>query len=130
MARPSHLSAAILTLMRAASRHAWTLEQIHADLAAQGMQANFSSVFRAVERLLADKALRKVQLHAASARYELYGPHHDHLHCTACDAMTPVPCLATGLGLGALEQSTGYRVTGHEIVLEGVCPQCRQQGQS
>jgi Fe2+ or Zn2+ uptake regulation protein len=130
MARPSLIPPAILALMREGQRHAWTLEQVSADLAARAVQANFSSVFRAVERLVGERQLRKVQLPTGAARYELSGAHHDHLHCSGCDALTPVPCLAANLDLAALEQSTGYAMTDHDIVLEGVCPRCRQHAVS
>jgi Fur family ferric uptake transcriptional regulator len=113
--------------MREGQRHAWTLEQISADLTARAVAANFSSVFRAVERLVAERKLRKVQLPTGAARYEPVGAHHDHLHCSGCDALTPVPCLAANLDLAALEQSTGYAMGDHDIVLEGLCPRCRPQ---
>ena len=125
MARPSLIPAAVLALMREGGRHAWTLEQLCADLAERAQQANFSSVFRAVERLVAEGQLRKVQLPVGAARYEPSGAHHDHLHCTACDALTPVPCLAAALDLAELERSTGYAMREHDIVLDGLGPRCR-----
>ena len=57
MPRPSRIPEQVLELLRHGARHAWTMEQITSGLQAAGHQADFSSVWRAVERLLRTHAL-------------------------------------------------------------------------
>lgn len=127
MARPSRTQAALLAVMNRPDRHAWTLDELGAGLAAEGVTADFSTLFRAVERLVAEGRLRKVRLEDAPARYEHTGAHHDHLHCTECNALVPVPCLARQIDVAALERATGFSIATHDIVLDGICPSCRAQ---
>jgi Fur family ferric uptake transcriptional regulator len=125
MARKARVSAAMLSLMRGGERHAWTLEELQAGLAGQGHTTDFSSVFRAAERLAADGLARKLLLEDGRARFELGGAHHDHLYCTRCHELVPVPCVIAGGDFAALERATGAAIHDHHVVLSGVCRECR-----
>lgn len=126
MARKARVSAAILALMQASERHSWTLETLQVDLAEGGTRADFSSIFRAAEKLVSEGALRKVLLlEDGHARFELAAPHHDHLHCTACDALVPVPCVIKRAAFAAIEAETGVAISEHHIIFSGLCPNCR-----
>lgn len=125
MARKPRISAAIADLMTRSERHAWTLEDLHADLARSGMATNFSSVFRAAEKLVGEGIIRKLLLDDGRARYELVSPHHDHLLCLRCDELTPVPCVIPHKTFAALEARTGAAITEHRIILSGLCRNCR-----
>jgi len=127
MARPARISEAILALLSERSRHAWSLEEMRADLAARRVRADFSTVFRAVERLVAEGRLRKIPIDGGSARFEPAGAHHDHVRCLVCDALTPIPCVTERVDLGALQKRTGFLLAGHDIVLQGTCMICRER---
>lgn len=126
MARPSRIPQAILDVMASGRRHAWTLEQIGADLDAAGQGADFSSIYRGIERLLAQGRVARVGIDDGTTRYELAAGHHDHLHCTRCDAVEAIPCLVRAQDLRALEAQTGFAIAAHSVVLGGLCPRCRQ----
>lgn len=61
------------------------------------------------------------------ARFDVpLAPHH-HLFCTRCGAMLDIDD-GVQVEIGPhLEEETGFRVTGVELVLEGVCPSCQGQ---
>jgi Fe2+ or Zn2+ uptake regulation protein len=125
MARKPVVSTAILDLMQRRDRHAWTLDDLRAGLAEGKTSADFSSVFRAAERLTADGAVKKLVLDDGRARFELSGAHHDHLHCTSCDELIAVPCLVERDAQSALEAETGVAITEHQLILSGRCAKCR-----
>lgn len=124
MARRPLISAAMLDLMARREHHAWTLEDLHAALAAHGAAANFSTVFRAAEKLAADGIVVKLLLDDGRARFELAEAHHDHLHCTECDELVPVPCVIAGGQASALEAETGMAISRHQVIFEGLCSAC------
>ncbi|HEX3884386.1 MAG TPA: transcriptional repressor [Stellaceae bacterium] len=126
MARKPLISAAMLDLMARREHHAWTLEDLQAGLAGRGAAANFSTVFRAAEKLAADGAVLKLLLDDGRARFELADAHHDHLHCTECDELVPVPCVIAGAQATALEAETGVAIRGHRIIFRGLCSECRE----
>ena len=127
MPRPSRIAQQILDTMAAGARHAWTLEQLATDLHQRGVAADFSSVYRAVERLLGERRLVRIAIDDGAARFELAGAHHDHVRCVRCAALAAIPCVVDPAGLAAAAASTGYTVTAHSVVLDGVCPACRQR---
>ena len=124
MARKPLISTAMIELMARREHHAWTLEDLQAGLSASGAAPNFSTVFRAAEKLVADGAARKLLLDDGRARFELAGAHHDHLHCVACDELVPVPCVIAGTQASALEAETGVAISEHHIVFSGLCQSC------
>src|SRR5437763_15056336 len=103
MARKARISAAMLSLMQGGERHAWTLEELHAGLAGRGQTTDFSSVFRDAELLAADGLARKLLIEDGRVRFELGSAHHDHLYCTRCHGLVPVPYVMQGGGLAPRE---------------------------
>jgi Fur family transcriptional regulator, ferric uptake regulator len=125
MARKARVSAAILSVLTENERHAWTLDELHEDLVRRGLDSDFSSVFRAAEKLVAGGMIRKILLDDGRARLEPVAAHHDHLHCTHCNTLVPVPCLVGNREIAALERKTGAAITDHYLVLNGICGTCR-----
>ncbi|HUK59196.1 MAG TPA: transcriptional repressor [Stellaceae bacterium] len=126
MARKARVSAAVLSLMRQGRRHAWTLEELHAGLSRRGDTIDFSSVFRASEKLAAAAVVRKLVLADGRARFELVGEHHDHLYCTRCHGILPIPCIFGHDDFQMLERKTGAAILDHHLILSGICRTCRR----
>ena len=92
----------------------------------------YSSIYRDV-RVLTDTQVLTLH-HSAdrSNRFELaewLSGHHHHLVCVACMAISDVSLAPDSeAGLSRLAESaaadTGYRVTGHTLEIEGLCPDC------
>jgi Fur family transcriptional regulator, ferric uptake regulator len=125
MSRKARVSGALVNLMIEGERHAWTLEELHVGLARAGLTTDFSSVFRAAEKLAADRIARKLLLDDGRARFELAAAHHDHLYCTRCHALVPVPCLIARDDFAAVERATGAAILDHHLILSGLCSDCR-----
>jgi Fur family transcriptional regulator, ferric uptake regulator len=125
MARKARIASALLSLMKSGEHHAWTLEALQAGLTESGEAADFSSVFRAAEKLVGEGAIAKVVLDDGRARFELVEGHHDHLHCTRCGALVPIPCPIGPRDFAALERTTGVAIRDHHLVLTGTCRDCR-----
>lgn len=125
MSRKARISAAMVSLMAGGGRHAWTLEELHSELARQGRPTDFSSVFRAAEKLAAGGIVRKLLLDDGRSRFELADAHHDHLYCTSCHLLVPVPCLIGHDDFAAIEQETGVAILDHHLILSGLCRTCQ-----
>lgn len=124
MARPSPVRDAVAELIGRSKRHDWSIEDLVADLGADGIEANFSTVFRALQRLEAGDQVRRVELGDGKARYEAAGDHHEHVRCDRCGAVGEVPGCIVDDAVPRVQKLTGFRVTGHQILFSGLCPRC------
>jgi Fe2+ or Zn2+ uptake regulation protein len=125
MGRRPKIAGAVQELMAARGRHAWTLEELRQALAAKGIRADFSSVFRAAARLETEGTLRRVELDDGRTHVEIRDEHHDHFRCERCGEVLAVPCEASGAAMRALEDATGMEILDHHLVLTGICQGCR-----
>jgi len=71
-----------------------------------------------VEPLLgADQVVRYARCHSKE--------HHHHLQCEHCGRTVEVgDCGLSSVGK-LLEKRTGYRITRHQLLLFGICPECQ-----
>ena len=125
MARTARIAAVLQTLLDTSRVHAWTLEELQAALASDGVAADFSTVFRAMRSLTDAGIVRRVVLADGKPRFERDHGHHDHLQCTGCDALLPVPCVLGRETVEQVEAATGFAIAGHSVTLTGLCRACQ-----
>jgi Fe2+ or Zn2+ uptake regulation protein len=128
IARPPHIRNAVAELIDGSSRHDWSIEEIGVELEARGLTADFSSLYRAVEALVGDGELRRVELGTSGSRFERAADHHEHVRCERCGAVAGVSGCVVEQAVPAVERLTGFAVTGHEILFRGLCPDCAASG--
>ena len=124
MARPSPIREALAELVGASARHDWSIEDLVAELSGRGVAADFSSVFRALGRLADEGVVRRVQLGDGKARFEAAGEHHEHVRCDSCGVVGAVPGCVVRNAVPRVQEATGFRVTGHQLLFSGLCPKC------
>lgn len=93
------------------------------ELAAAGHEGiGIATVYRNIKNLVEEGWLTTVELPGESARYELAGKaHHHHFHCKQCGKVYELNGCLSGFKAMAPE---GFEVTGHEVLLYGVCRSC------
>ena len=124
MARPSHVRDAVAELVSATDRHGWTLDDAHAAIEAKGVEADPSSVFRALVHLADSGDLERVDLGDGRARFERSGHHHEHIVCSECGAVAEIPGCLIDQAVPEVERQTGFAVTGHRLTFSGHCGSC------
>jgi Fur family ferric uptake transcriptional regulator len=81
-----------------------------------------ATVYRNIKNLVMDGWLEAVSLPGEAMRYEVAGKaHHHHFHCQDCGKMYELE----GCSSQALPRlPRGFKVTGHEFLLYGLCARC------
>lgn len=121
-------SAPRLAIARAAERStgAFSVEDL-ARRASESLGARVATAtaYRAVAAMAATGYLEHVGLRDGTALYARCSRagHHHHLVCTSCGAIAEAPCPLAG-AVGAHAQRAGFRVTGHEVAIYGLCARC------
>lgn len=120
MPRPSHVRDAVAALLD--ERHAWTVDEAHTALSERGVAADRASVHRALVHLHEAGAAERFDVGDGRARFERAGHHHEHIVCSDCGVVAPVPgCMVDE---AAVARRTGFAVSGHRLTLTGRCGAC------
>jgi Fur family ferric uptake transcriptional regulator len=105
-----------------------TAQEIQDKLRASDRSVGIASVYRILELLTREGFVQKIDLGSGIYRYEPiqpHGDHHHHLVCDSCGKVEPFEDNALERALGRVEQSSGYDVSLHDVVLHGSCGDCR-----
>lgn len=83
-----------------------------------------ATIYRNIKSLVDEGWLEAVELPGQPARYELAGKvHHHHFHCQSCGALYELPACAQSF---REMLPSGFELRGHELLLYGVCPACKE----
>ncbi|PWT99009.1 MAG: transcriptional repressor [Candidatus Melainabacteria bacterium] len=105
-----------------------TAQEIHSLLRNEDESApGLTTVYRALESLVALGLVQSVELGDGEKRFELVTPgeHHHHLVCERCrESIHLDQCLVEDLE-SAIKTKYGFAVTGHILEIFGVCKRCK-----
>lgn len=84
-----------------------------------------ATVYRTLECLVDAGLLRKFELDGRAVYEHDYGyPQHDHLYCTQCEQLIEFHSEAIVQLRDAVARDHRFRVSGHRLIIQGVCEQC------
>ncbi len=101
---------------------------LHETLRAQGRNVGLASVYRVLDSLLAAGLVQRVDVGDGIARYEpvrTSAEHHHHLVCTGCGTVEAFTDPGLERAIHRVEETSGYAVDKHDVVLHGACANCR-----
>jgi Fur family transcriptional regulator, ferric uptake regulator len=100
------------------------IPQIHARAKQHIANLGLATIYRAVNRLLAENEILEVALPAEEPRYELRrNHHHHHFRCQKCEKVFELDFCPVQLPRGTVLPG-GYTVLEHHLTLYGVCAGC------
>lgn len=86
-----------------------------------------ASVYRALEQLERLGLVQRMEVARGTAGYERVEPggeHHHHAICRRCGRMVPFEDPALERTIAKLSGDIAFEVTGHDVVLRGLCERC------
>ena len=122
------MTAQRVTIVDAADRMgcAFTVDDLAVAIRQADASLGLATVYRAVSAMEESGWLERVGERAGSALYARCAEgerHHHHLICTGCGRLEPADCPVKAIAETA-EAASGFVVTGHEVTLYGLCPDC------
>lgn len=124
MAPPSPVRDQVKLLFLSPGRHVWSIDELHQAVKTFLGGADYSSVFRAVSGMERDGVVDRIDLGDGKAHYELRESHHEHIRCDSCGRVVGVPGCILENATTAVESDTGFRITSHQVLFGGICPDC------
>ncbi len=99
--------------------HLLSAHQILEKLSARHRSFNKTSVYRALDQLVADDQICEQRFAGTEAVYELRAHHHAHLVCENCGAIATTHC-----ELDQPKNIDGFRISHHHVTFMGLCKHC------
>ena len=100
------------------------MEELRQDKSAP-KKASRPTVYRMLNELVEAGLLRKMSLNGRAVYEHDYGyPQHDHLHCEKCDKLIEFQSDALRELRKAVAEKYQFRVTGHRLIISGICDEC------
>lgn len=125
---------AVLECLAQHKSESLTVDGVVAALAAAGMRAGRSTVYRHLEELCREGAISRFAAEQGrSATYRVIGSEcgddcHYHLICTACGAVCHTHCHELSALFSHMAAAHGFSVDEKRTVLYGLCAKCRERG--
>lgn len=89
-----------------------------------------ATVYRTLEQMVDAGLLHKMVLGGRAVYEHDYGyPQHDHLHCQDCNKLIEFSSDALIEIRDAVAREHQFRVTGHRLIVSGICTDCRSARQ-
>jgi Fur family ferric uptake transcriptional regulator len=101
---------------------------LHDTLRQRGRNVGLASVYRVLDSLLESGLVQRVDVGDGVARYEpvrTSEEHHHHLVCTGCGKVEAFTDPGLERAIHRVEETSGYAVDTHDVVLHGACADCR-----
>jgi Fe2+ or Zn2+ uptake regulation protein len=96
-------------------------EAVRSELGAISLQ----SVYDALDMLVSEGLIRRIQPAGSSARFEdRVGDNHHHLICRVCGRLVDVECAAGAAPCLSAMDDKGYEIDEAEVAYWGRCPDC------
>ena len=90
-------------------------------------KASRPTVYRLLNELVEAGLLRRMSLNGRAVYEHDYGyPQHDHLHCEKCDKLIEFQSAELKELREAVARLHNFRVSGHRLIITGVCDACSQ----
>lgn len=114
------LSSAILTLL--SRQHLLSANDILLYFKGKGHIYNKTSVYRALDQLVAENKICQHHFSDDENKYELRNQHHAHLVCTSCNSVDTADC-----SYADPQKIGSFKVDHHHLTLFGLCENCQKK---
>lgn len=115
----------IYKLINASSGH-MTADQIHSGLKDKDISIGIATVYRNLNSLYEQNLINRVKHPDLGYIYDKNVHDHYHIRCVECDRISDID-IDRQVHLETLaEQFSGFEVLSHEIIFEGICPECQK----
>jgi len=119
---------ALLDMINASNRH-WDADELARALSDHGKAIGIATVYRGLAALESQGLIESIQL-ADKKRYERANKaHHDHMVCTACGHIEEFSHNTIEQLQQAAADERGFQLTGHQLIMFGLCQQCAKEPQ-
>lgn len=86
----------------------------------------YGTVYRTLHLLAEHDLIQELTFADQASRFDKRTDRHDHVHCTVCGMLMDVDVPVALLAEQVAREQSGFDVTWHHTVFEGMCPDCQE----
>lgn len=103
-----------------------TADFIYSQIRAESPTISLGTVYRNLNLLAEHGMIHKIPIPNGSDRFDFRTDEHYHIICDSCGAVLDVEISELTKLDKQIETSTEFSVTGHSIIINGLCKNCKQ----
>lgn len=104
-----------------------TADEVFEAVHAEHPTISRATVYRTLNRLAEDGSIGRVRINNGADRFDHQTFAHYHVRCTVCGRVDDVLIPELRGAEEAAASASGYRICGHTLQFDGVCPACQQE---
>jgi Fur family peroxide stress response transcriptional regulator len=116
-------------LMEITDQHP-TASEVFMHVKAQSPTISLATVYNTLEKFSECAVIKQVNVEREPTRYCANLQEHAHFFCTDCGKVIDAPVHDPRKLTESWSLPDGTRVTSHEVVMHGVCPECNRKAQA
>lgn len=106
----------------------FTVEKLWHELRRSNPHLGRATVFRAVEMLVNQGLLNRIDFPDGSHNYRVCGDsHHHHITCVQCHRVVDIDFCPPLKQLDSVARQADFEIEGHSLTLFGLCADCRKR---
>lgn len=109
------------------SENSLSAEKLYQICRGNNIDINLSTIYRTLELFEEKEIVEKIPFNDGVFSYKLKGKtHRHHLQCDICHKEVDIPCPMIQIE-EIVQNSTGFTLTDHDLVMKGVCKDCKSK---
>jgi Fe2+ or Zn2+ uptake regulation protein len=116
----------VLSIVRSTMDHP-TADWVYRQARRRLPRISLGTVYRNLKQLTQAGLIREIHAGRVGARFDGNLGRHYHIRCVRCDRVGDLPLSVTRHLEEEAGRATSFRILGHEVEVQGLCPLCQQQ---
>lgn len=101
-----------------------TAENVYSEVNQLYPTISRATVFRVLAQLSENGEITKVKFTDGADRYDFRLTEHFHIKCMKCNKIKDIEIPSIKSMLKQMKTKAGYVVTGYQLCIDGICPEC------
>lgn len=124
--RMTHQKQAILEELRNSHSHP-TADEIYNRIRQKIQKISLGTIYRNLETLSNSGVISKLDVGSSQKRYDVRTIPHYHARCINCDRVDDLYVSPDFAIEDTFSQLCEYHITGHQLTIFGLCPDCKKK---
>ena len=103
-----------------------TADEVYEKVRKRIPRISLGTVYRNLETLSKSGIIGKLELGSTKKQFDGKIEDHHHVRCVKCMRLDDIPTSSLPDIESAFHNACGYQITGYQLLLTGLCPNCKE----